>query len=373
MKFAYISQNKMYYYDGTAKELKSERVAHYTETVRTIAQNKEWKQTGTGAMFTGVYRQSDYSGENHSITGLAWDGKGIVYSMVLGGMGAIYRKFPDKPDSPEEHIFTSMDHRIGSISFNGERIAAEHNGHIALYDLKGDYTELTDGDSYESDPRWSQSGKELLCTSMGRAYGSEGVIYSSGALLSIDLDAGTMDEIYTKKESDCVKPSRSRDGSLWFIRQPYKQPKTKTPLWKDILLFPVRIIKAIIGFLNAFTTIFGGEPLRDGGKRSDVKSKQKSERELFFEGRLIEAEKNQRENEEKGEKNPGIFPSSRVLVKVSQDGEETIVKRGVQDYVLLENGGLLVSNGKSIIHIDNGEETVLTKAELAHDLCVITE
>lgn len=375
MRIAYISENKIYLCEGgTVRELPSERVAHYIETVRTINHNKEWKYTGAGAKFTGAVRNySDDEINDYSINGLAWDGKGLVYSMVLGGMGAVYRKDPDDPEAAEEHIFTSMNTSIGRIYFNGDKFTADMNGHIAIYDPDRGCDEITEGHSIERTPSWSEDGRELLCISKGIAVSDRGRVFSPAAVLSIDLAAGTIGEIFSDEKTDCALPRRDRDGNLWLIKQPYKAAVKKTPLWKDILLFPVRIIKAVGGFLNAFSVIFGGEPLRDGGKKSDVKSKQKSEKELFFEGRLVEAEKNQRENAAKGEKNPGIFPLSRELVKISPDGEETVVRRGVQDYLLLENGELVISNGRSVIHIGKDGETVLAKAELAHSLCRIPE
>lgn len=375
MRIAYISEKKIYLCEGGAvRELPCKRVAHYIETVRTINKNKEWKYTGTGARFTGAVREfSDDEASDYSINGLAWDGRGLVYSGVLGEMGNVYRMNPDKPDAAEEHIYNLMNTGIGRISFYGDRFAAEMNGHIALYDSNHGCSEITEGDSVESAPSWSADGRELLCVSKGIAVSEKGMIFSPGAVLSIDLAANTISEIFSSEKTDCALPRRDRDGNLWLIRQPYKSTVKKTPLWKDILLFPVRIIKAIGGFLNAFSVIFGGEPLRDGRKRSDVKSKQKSEKELFFEGRLIEAEKNQRENASKGEENPGIFPLSRELIKISPDGEETVVRRGVQDYLLLENGELVISNGRSVIHIGKDGETVLAKAELAHSLCRIPE
>lgn len=375
MRIAYISENKIYLYErGAVRELPCKRVAHYIENVRTINKNKEWKYTGTGAKFTGAVRDFSSDGTpGYSINGLAWDGRGLVYSGVLGEMGNVYRMNPDKPDAAEEHIYNVMNTDIGRLSFNGDRFAFEMNGHIALYDSDHGCGEITEGDSVESAPSWSSDGRELLCVSKGIAFSDKGMLLSPGAVLSVDLAGSTIKEIFSSEKADCAFPCRDRDGNLWLIRQPYKSEVKKTPLWKDILLFPVRIVKAIGGFLNAFSVIFGGEPLRDSGKKSDVKSKQKSEKELFFEGRLIEAEKNQRENASKGEENPGIFPLSRELVKISPDGEETVVRRGVQDYLLLENDELVISNGKAVIHIGKDGETVLSKAELAHSLCIIPE
>ena len=45
MKFVYLSENKIYLWnDGKVKEIQSERVAHYTDTVRSINKSKEWKE-----------------------------------------------------------------------------------------------------------------------------------------------------------------------------------------------------------------------------------------------------------------------------------------------------------------------------------------
>lgn len=377
MRIAYISENKMFICENeTVRELQSERAAKYSETVRTINQNKEWKHIGTGAKFTGALQNfSDREAENFVINGLAWDGRGLIYSMRLGSLGGIYRKNPDKAEAAEEHIYTGINEKIGIISCKGNKIAAELNGHIAVYDTDGSCSELTDGDSIESFPDWTENENMILCASKGiaRAETGEAAELSPGIVLALNLYSNSIEELYSNDKYDCISPKRDSYGNLYFIKQPYQSQIKRTPIWKDILLFPVRIVKAIGGFLNAFSVIFGGEPLRDGKNKGNVKSKQKSDKELYFEGRLLEAERNERENAAKGDKNPGIFPVSRELIKVSQNGEETVIKRGVQDYLLTSNGEIICSNGREIIHIGNNFEKVLAKAKLAHSLCIIPE
>ena len=66
MKFVYLSENKIYLWnDGKVKEIQSERVAHYTDTVRSINKSKEWKETGTGANFIGTARMHGADGNKH--------------------------------------------------------------------------------------------------------------------------------------------------------------------------------------------------------------------------------------------------------------------------------------------------------------------
>lgn len=374
MKIIYISDNKIYKCtDGKITELSSERAQHYKSTVSEIRRNKEWKHSGTGAQFMGTAAPSGNESIFVSINGIADDGTGLVYSIQLGEMGGIYRKNPDKPEAAEEHIFTGMNRDIGSISIKNGKIAACSNGHLSIFDMKGNFEDITDGDSIESQPCWSADDDRIFCSTAGIARNQYGApaAYSPRSIMAVDLNAGSMEELFADEKYDFLRPSNDSSGNFYYIRQPYKVPEEKNPLWKDVLLFPVRIIKALLGFLNAFSVLFGGESLRSGRKQGDVKTKEKSDRELFFEGRLLEAEKNEKENTAKGEKNPGIFPLSRVLVRIAPDGTETVLKRGVMDYAVLPDGSIICSNGRSLLHITDSGEELIAKAKMAQNICVL--
>lgn len=374
MKIIYISDNKIYKCtDGKITELSSERAQHYKSTVSEIRRNKEWKHSGTGAQFMGTAAPSGNEAVFVSINGIADDGTGLVYSIQLGEMGGIYRKNPDKPEAAEEHIFTGMNRDIGSISIKNGKIAACSNGHLSIFDMKGNFEDITDGDSIESQPCWSAEDDRIFCSTAGIARNQYGApaAYSPRSIMAVDMNAGSMEELYADEKYDFLRPSNDSSGNFYYIRQPYKVPEEKNPLWKDVLLFPVRIIKALMGFLNAFSVLFGGESLRSGRKQGDVKTKDKSDRELFFEGRLLEAEKNEKENSAKGEKNPGIFPLSRVLVRIAPDGTETVLKRGVMDYAVLSDGSIVCSNGRSLLHITDSGEELIAKAKMAQNICVL--
>ncbi|MCI6560849.1 MAG: hypothetical protein MR434_05515 [Ruminococcus sp.] len=374
MKIIYISDNKIYKCtDGKITELSSERAQHYKSTVSEIRRNKEWKHSGTGAQFMGTAAPSGNESIFVSINGIADDGTGLVYSIQLGEMGGIYRKNPDKPEAAEEHIFTGMNRDIGSISIKNGKIAACSNGHLSIFDMKGNFENITDGDSIESQPCWSADDDRIFCSTAGIARNQYGApaAYSPRSIMAVDLNAGSMEELFADEKYDFLRPSNDSSGNFYCIRQPYKVAEEKNPLWKDVLLFPVRIIKALMGFLNAFSVLFGGESLRSGRKQGDVKTKEKSDRELFFEGRLLEAEKNEKENTAKGEKNPGIFPLSRVLVRIAPDGTETVLKRGVMDYAVLPDGSIICSNGRSLLHITDSGEELIAKAKMAQNICVL--
>ena len=96
--------------------------------------------------------------------------------------------------------------------------------------------------------------------------------------------------------------------------RPYKQPSSG-PTAKDMLLGPVRLLQALGGFLNLFSMRYGGKPLHSGGA-APAQAKEKSERELFIEGNLIQAERNLKENQRRGEANPGIVSGAWRLVRL---------------------------------------------------------
>ena len=374
MKIVYLSGSRIFLCsDGKTTELPCERAAKYTDAVNEIQKNKEWKLQGTGAIFREEQQYFSDNRSDISINGLSSADKGFIYSAVLGGMGAIYRKSADSPKAPEGHIYTGMDRRIGDIACKDGSIAAILDEHLAIFDERGDYNELTDGPSREADPFWSATDGRLFCSTRGCSLDGQS-IYSESSIMAVDQEAGTIETLFESSGNDLLKPQNDSKGNFYYIRQPYKSPvPQKESVIKSVLLFPVRLIKAIFGFINVFSVIFGGEPLRKNQKRGDIKTKNKSARQIFFEERLLEAEKNEKENAAAGDRNPGIFPRNRVLVRVAPDGSETVIGKGIMDYTLCDEG-VLCSNGKELLLIDgDGGEKVIAKAELAEKLCVIKE
>ena len=181
------------------------------------------------------------------------------------------------------------------------------------------------------------------------------------------LRSSTIDEYIAEDGYDCIKPQDDSDGNMYFIRRKYVPSRKKGNLLLDIVLFPVRIIKAIGGFLSVFSMAFGGEPLRTGGK-NPAKSKTANEREAFVEGNLIKAEKQLNASDDEG-----VIPSDWELVKRSKDGSETVIKKRIMDYRLLDNGDIIYSNGSRIRIISGEKDTVLCKMKLANSITVIQQ
>ena len=361
--------------DGTADELPCYRLARYQETVREIRENKAWKSTGQGARFMGVAQEDDNTQVFAHFGGLALYQDEFLYTLTLDASGGLYRRSFSRKSEMEGHICSGNDVRLGEIACHDDNCAAcllHPNGaaHIGLYKLPGSSCEeITDGDSVESAPAWSPDGATLYFSTCGIARDPAGrpAAYSPRVIASYIPDTGRLRVVKEDEGYDYLCPKEDADGCLWYIRQPYRQGEENTghPLL-DTLLFPVRMIKAFGGFLNVFSMRYGGESLRSDGGFSSARSKQKSEKELFFEGNLIHAEKNLRENRKSGDTYPGIIPRSRVLIRCSPDGKEEILEKSVLDFALCPDGSYVFSNGAHILHrTGDGQLENLAKARLA--------
>ncbi|MBE6851696.1 MAG: hypothetical protein E7504_08250 [Ruminococcus sp.] len=386
MKLLYTTGKAMYLTEnGKEIELPSYRALQYRKTIEEIQQNKLWKTTGRGAQFMGI-TPADTNVKDAEIGGVALYQEHFLYTLQLDASGGIYRRsFSEKPE-PEGHIYSGNDIRPGDISIHDNHMATcvhYPNGtvHLALFKLPSSvYNVITDGDSCESSPSWSADGRLLYFSTAGIARENGHVsAYSPRAAASYNINTEKMEMLIEDEKHDILSPKEDAQGNLYYIRQPYhmrEENKRNTFLGtlKDVLLFPFWLVKALIGFLNAFSILFGGKPATDSGMRTDLKTKQKSEKEMFFEGQMLNTEKNLKENKKAGDPYAGIMSRSRVLVRRAPDESEEVLAKGVLDYTLCSDGSIVYSNGTHILHRkpDGSIENII-KTRMAAKLQVVNE
>ena len=112
--------------------------------------------------------------------------------------------------------------------------------------------------------------------------------------------------------------------------------------------------------------LFGGEPLRSGGQ-NPAKSKTADERELFIEGNLIKA-KRTADSENSDE---GVIPSEWELIRHGTDGSDTVLAHGIMDYVLLDSGIILYSDGRFVKRLSGGKAEKICRIDFANYISVI--
>ncbi len=382
MTIIYSAENKIFSYDENEKlltEIPCGKITKYRDTIRSIQQKKEWKTSGSGAAFMGMNAEMlDADLLPVQITGLGIYGDEVIYGVNLEGVGSIYHRSFDPSDDSEGLVRASNEFVFGAFDCKDDKLAVSMGAnqgslHIGVMDIKGRYDEYTDGDTIEEHPSWAAKKNGIYFSTAGYARNQSGAIAATSprAIGYLNLDNSSLTEIVGDERYDYLHPREDKNGTLYYIRQPYGGEKPSGGItFKDVLLFPVRIIKGIFGFLNFFTTIFGGESLKSGGAVNGAKSKFRSEKDMIIEGNVINAEKLDKINEASGDKLSGIMPLSRVLIKRLADGSEEIIKKGVLDYTICGTD-VIVSNGRHILKLSpDGTETHVTKARLAMNITI---
>jgi hypothetical protein len=293
----------------------------------------------------------------------------------LGEVSGLFRKTLQK-GAAEGLIMSSRDMNISQISAMGNSCAASVGHglerHIAIFNLEtGTHRELTEGEVQENHPSYSQDGSKIFFSSAGLALSHSGFAVGVGSfgISCYNIERNELDELLLSDKFDYIAPKEDRNGNLLFIKRPYRYAANNGNILLDIIFFPVRIVKAIGGLLNYFSIVFGGESLRSGKANNDVKAKQMSERELFFDGNVINAQQSLKENQRLGEKYPGIIPHSWELTRLDKDGNQHCLKKGVMDFSICQNGDIVYSNGNAIIRLlPDGSEQLIEKCRMASNV-----
>lgn len=372
MKIYCISEGSIYRIDsGKPQQLTCGRIRDYLNAVNEMKKRDEWKTTGKGAKFMNV-EEKYYDTESLFLRSLSSDGRRLIYGTFIDGVGGLYFKDPDSGD--ETYICANQTVDPGRVSFRDGKCCFDageggYERHIAwLNTQNGSADQLTEGFTSESSPWISRRDPDIIYyTAMGYAQNSSGAVVEKSpcAISSYNAGTGELSDIISDAGYDYIKPSDDADGNIYCIRRKYEPTRRSSNLAEDILLFPYRIIKAIIGFLSTFSMVFGGEPLRTGGK-NPAKTRTADERDLFIEGNIVRAKR----IAESDRSDEGIIPSEWVLIKHSPDGSEEILAKGVMDYLLLDSGVILYSDGRFVKRLSGGTAEKICRIDLANCISV---
>lgn len=361
-KFLFADGNDICVYDGgKITKLSSAFIENYKNNALNIERAKSWKHSGDGAQFRGDIRSSD--GDSlfeSSINGLflTADENEIIYTFEINQTSGIYKKRLDDEKAAESHVITSVDYSFGSGCFDarsGVLVASVkknyYNSDIALFDVKsGDFKTLTEGDTLDDEPFISpDDGNIVYFTSRGVGRDSKGAFggFSNSSIYKLNLNAVEAEEIKTDEKFSYFKPVL-HNRKLYAIKTPAKE-KGANPL-VEIILIPFRIIQAIANFINVFVRAFTGKSLASGGN-NPAKGRDYDSRKEFIKGNLINVEKEMKKNRKKGG-DFGFIPLSWQLVELDS-GE--VIKSGVADYDVTEDGAFIVTNGRHVFSIKDGK------------------
>ena len=368
---AYLAQGKIRIKQGDSAPRTVDSA--YGNAVREKAvraqQKHSWKAAGDdGSPFAAaLWGKSAMSGDIPlaitSICGGQQPGS-LLYSLEsgslcalleIGQLGAEERRLWNDNRMQIRHI--SVSRATGDLVFsilhqNGTgNIGVKLSGHSGIQ-------ELTEGDSFDTAPRWRPGeGRKIVFQSAGIGRNRHGHFLALGpfCIQQLDAEAAELTTLLESRKFDYLAPQYLEDGTLLFIRRPYSQHERVSLLrsFKDVILFPFRLLYAIVQYLNFFSAIYTGRKLTSGGG----KAREMDLKQMMVWGNVVRAQR-QGGGEEEG---ADLVPKSWELCAQSPNGETRVLAAGVLAYDVGENGRVVYTNGNAIflLHPDGRKERVL--------------
>ena len=245
---AYLSQRKLHVrQNGATKTIESDYARQVRERAASIDRRHAWKSQGRGAMFMGAAAQAVQPDAPIVLTGLAPAPAGaLLYSMETDAVSGIFLL-----DSAglETRLFHTADFRIRHIALNpaGEKLAVaifhkdNSRSSIAVLPLRGtDFTEITEGDSFDQAPRWTPGGQSIVFQSAGIGRNQAGHFAGLApcAIQEYDAATGGLAEAAADpaRATSSAPPATPRARSITSVshtnrvrRTPASSPRSGTP------------------------------------------------------------------------------------------------------------------------------------------------
>lgn len=330
-----------------------------------ISQKRAWKAEGGGGAISGATlwggQAARAAAEVVHFTGAALGSGKLYYLLQTSALCGLFRL--DLAEDEERRLFTDAAKRATDLALHpaGEELAlslAFPNGTSGIGVVQADGSSLqtvTEGDSRDEAPSWVPGeGRKLVFQSAGVARTPDGFPAGLGpaTIEQLDLDTGHLETLRAEQNFDLLTPRVGADEALYFIRRPYESPGARRfslgTFLLDIVLFPYRLLRALLGFLNVFSMIFTQKPLTMAGgpERSE-----KDAMPVYLRGRKVEAEKKLRDLRNSDPDAAGLVPSDWQLVRRTAGGEEKVLAKRVLAFDLQPDGRIVYTNGRAVFEM----------------------
>ncbi len=385
-RIAYLARGQLYFKNGDLAAHPIE--SHFGQDIinRTLQrqQRNEWKTQGASTPFSGNMlwgkEQEDPRRLQVAISAVArapQEGE-LLYTLETDRVGGLFTY--NWTTDEEKRLFhrEALHFRDLTLHPDLKLIAGSlhfPNGTANLGLVQNQNLQpITEGDSVDEAPSWIPGdGKRLLYQSAGIARNPQGYALGLGpfGLHQLNLDGGALAILLEDPKNDLMSPRMSEEGALYFIRRPYevlgRKPVPLLGVIADVLLFPLRLLRAFFYFFNFLSLTFARKPLTTSGGPRVAGDDEKT---LLLRGRVIDAEKAMREGV--SAEAPALVPPSWELVRRTTSGEEQVLARSVVAYDFDGAGGVIYTNGTAVYQLGcDGQSRLLFKAKLLEDLIVI--
>ena len=368
---AYLAQGKLYLKNGSAKgQLIESDFAHgILDRLERERERHDWKKGGMAWNFgrgVGALGPSAPPAEVRRIrfSGLARSAKPgyLLYALDTDYVGGLFEY--EMTGGYERRLFHRNQFRASDLACRDAdgRIAMSlqsdaGTAHIAVIGREGrGLQQITEGDCVDESPDWSMAQPSVLVyQSAGVGRDERGFRQELGpyAIHLLDIDKGDMKVAAESPTHDLLSPRVGPDGCVYYIRRPYERrpPVSKIKILLDLVLFPFRVIRAIVHFLNVFSMLFAKKPLLTAGGPDREGPDQ---RFVMLWGRMVDAQKAARAATGDATE---LVSKNWELVRQSPDGSTQVLARAVVHFDLLPDGRLLYSTGGRVMLVE-GTETI---------------
>lgn len=394
VSIAFVAHGELFLLDGAPgqaqpRKVESKFADQYRARVRSMQRKQAWKDEGAGARFMRGGGSALWGSDAEleaipvAVTGVARgkDGK-VLYTISTGVVGGLLELDPASGD--ERRLYHSADRRIEQIATSDHHdvIACTMRGKggtSVIGVMAADGSELfaiTDGDVIDLAPQWlpseaTRDGKHQLVyhsAGIGRDAAGQFVAVGPAAVALIDAEAGAMQVLFEDPTRDFLLPRMDAQRTVYCVRHAYAD--TSDPglgrIVLDALLFPFRLMMAVVGFLSFFTLRYTGRPLFTSG---DARRRSADIRQMMMTGNLAAAQAD-------ADKDAATRAARAVrdweLVAIGEDRKERTVARGVRAYDLVPGGGVVVTDGHRIeLVAADGKRTKLCEERLVSEVVVL--
>jgi hypothetical protein len=381
LKIAYLAEGKLYVKNGAAAPqlIESTFAQKTVDRATQSAERHGWRNKnsadgspfGKGIIWGGSARMPEV--RKVQITGLTRSAEpgNLLYALDTGAIGGLFTY--DLKDNYENRLFHRQEFRANDLAHHPAKPLValslpndDGTAGIAIMQPGGrGLRPITEGDARDEAPSWvptpDNPDREILVyQSSGLARNPRGHISGQGpyAISRLDIDHVKQTTVLEDPQFDFLVPRiRIEDGKeiLYFIRRPYKpdghSAYTPLKLLTDILLFPLRLIRAIFGFLNFFSIMFSQKPLTTAG---GPKPEQMDTRHLLLHGKWIDAEKALKAAN-KGQP-AALVPASWELFRMTPDGQLHSLATAVLSFDLAPDGTIIYTNGAEVFALSSNEK-----------------
>ena len=390
MKIGFADGEKLGVFENGEKKIyQSQYITKYKENALRTAKSKEWKKNSDRLLADEFYFEEDEPFLRSIVNCVSptIEENTLVYSFSVGETSGIYYKDLSDKEQTESHALSSSDVEFTQlcVAKDGKMLGAVQTdgycSNIVMFQNGGsEYQTLTGGDSFDENPTFRKNGKILFNSyAIGRDQNNAFVTYLPSEIYQIDPETLEIEEKICDSKFSYIKPIEDGNGNVYCIRKPHgEEPEENAFL--QILMIPVRIVQAIVGFVSAFVACFAKKPLVSGtSAQSSMRgeaAKGLDRKKAWINNHLVNVEKELERNKKSEEY--GFIPKSWLLVRLEQDetgkfvGEYELA-RGVADYCVVEEEGrtlLVYTNGKRVFALTEEKEHVLKKKLFDVDFCV---